>query len=71
MYVHVHVYVFLQFRIDRHGVIKVAEFGLTVDTYHANYYRQKKSKKGTMNEGTKNQPVVSIVGVVVGVTSQN
>ena len=61
----------LTIQMDRNGVIKVADFGLTANMYDANYYHQEKSKKGTMKEGTKNQPVVSIVGVVVGVTSQN
>ena len=39
-------YIFLQFRIDRQGVIKVADFGLTEDMYDANYYRQEKGTEG-------------------------
>ena len=30
-------------RIDSHGVIKVADFGLTEDMYATNYYRRRKS----------------------------
>ena len=32
-------------RIDQHGVIKVADFGLTEDMYARNYFRCDKSKE--------------------------
>ena len=32
------------FRIDGHGVIKVADFGLTEDMYGTNYFRRSKSE---------------------------
>ena len=35
----------LGYRIDQHGVIKVADFGLTEDMYTQNYFRRDKSKK--------------------------
>ena len=35
------------YRIDEHGVIKVADFGLTEDTYGANYFRRRKSVAGS------------------------
>ena len=31
-------------RIDQHGVIKVADFGLTEDMYRRNYFRRDKSE---------------------------
>ena len=31
-------------RIDRDGIIKVADFGLTEDMYGANYFRRRKSE---------------------------
>ena len=34
-------------RIDRDGVIKVADFGLTEDMYGANYFRRRKSETGS------------------------
>ena len=34
-------------RIDRNGVIKVADFGLTEDMYGTNYYRCEKSDSGS------------------------
>ena len=34
-------------RIDGHGVIKVADFGLTEDMYCTNYFRQDKSVVGS------------------------
>ena len=33
-------------RIDHHGVIKVADFGLTKDIYARNYFRRDKSEEG-------------------------
>ena len=33
-------------RIDQHGVIKVADFGLMEDMYGRNYYRRDKSEEG-------------------------
>ena len=35
----------LGYRIDQHGVIKVADFGLTEDMYAQNYFRRNKSKE--------------------------
>ena len=37
---------FLYYRIDHHGVIKVADFGLTEDMYCTNYYHRGKSRSG-------------------------
>ena len=34
-------------RIDQHGVIKVADFGLTEDMYVQNYFRRDKSEEGS------------------------
>ena len=34
-------------RIDQHGVIKVADFGLTEDMYARNYFRRDKSEGGS------------------------
>ena len=34
------------YRINRDGVIKVADFGLTEDMYAANYHRSDRSKSG-------------------------
>ena len=34
------------YRIDGHGVIKVADFGLTEDMYGTNYFRRRKSVSG-------------------------
>ena len=34
------------YRIDGHGVIKVADFGLTEDMYGTNYLRRRKSVSG-------------------------
>ena len=34
-------------RIDHHGVIKVADFGLTEDMYARNYFRRDKSEGGS------------------------
>ena len=34
-------------RIDRNGVIKVADFGLTEDMYGTNYFRRRKSETGS------------------------
>ena len=34
-------------RIDRDGVIKVADFGLTEDMHGTNYFRQRKSETGS------------------------
>ena len=34
-------------RIDRDGVIKVADFGLTEDMHGMNYFRQRKSETGS------------------------
>ena len=34
-------------RIDRDGVIKVADFGLTEDMYATNYFRRRKSVIGS------------------------
>ena len=33
-------------RIDKDGVIKVSDFGLTEDMYSSNYYRQERSWTG-------------------------
>ena len=35
------------YRIDQHGVIKVADFGLTEDMYATNYFRRDKSEGGS------------------------
>ena len=37
----------LCYRIDQHGVIKVADFGLTEDMYLRNYFRRDKSEGGS------------------------
>ena len=34
-------------RIDRNGVINVADFGLTEDMYGTNYFRRRKSETGS------------------------
>ena len=34
-------------RIDWHGAIKVADFGLTEDMYCTNYFRRRKSETGS------------------------
>ena len=34
-------------RIDQHGMIKVADFGLTQDIYDRNYFRHDKSEEGS------------------------
>ena len=39
------------YRIDRHGVIKVADFGLTEDMYGTNYFRRRKSETGSEEKG--------------------
>ena len=39
--------VFNIYRIDGHGVIKVADFGLTEDMYCTNYFRRDKSVMGS------------------------
>ena len=36
----------LTYRIDGHGVIKIADFGLTEDMYGTNYFRRRKSVSG-------------------------
>ena len=40
-------FIILIYRIDGHGVIKVADFGLTEDMYGTNYFRRRKSAMGS------------------------
>ena len=48
---HVNMYVHALFlRIDWHGAIKVADFGLTEDMYGTNYFRRRKSETGSQEK---------------------
>ena len=38
---------YFKYRIDGHGVIKVADFGLTEDMYGTNYFRRDRSVMGS------------------------
>ena len=45
-----YMYIYYSSRIDLHGTIKVADFGLTEDMYGTNYFRRQKSESEGVSE---------------------